>query len=157
MLRWLLILVCLTAAPPAAANMFTRGQQLYRAGEYASARDIWMPLAENGDAEAQYSIGVLYKRGESVAKDVLSAAKWFARAAAQGYVPAVTALRALAPELQEMLKAKHEAEGKDKMMKKEAGPPPPKQKPARQASLRDPAGEARELLAQLAALAPDRR
>jgi uncharacterized protein len=40
--------------------------------------------AEAGDPNAQHNLGVLYMRGECVAKDPAQAATWFHRAAAQG-------------------------------------------------------------------------
>ncbi|MEQ9638817.1 MAG: hypothetical protein RIM84_02245 [Alphaproteobacteria bacterium] len=161
MLRWLLIFFCMMAAPQAAADVFTKGQLLYRAGAYQQAHDVWLPLAEDGNPAAQYSIGVLFERGESVDADVLVAAKWYARAARQGYQPAVEALRALAPELQELLDAKRAGERKSEM-KKDGQPPAPHQKPAKstkpakQAS-RAQADDARALLALLATVAPEQR
>lgn len=41
-------------------------------------------LAQNGDAEAQYIIGLMYKDGKGVQKDIKKAAEWFEKAAAQG-------------------------------------------------------------------------
>ena len=152
MLRWLLVIGCMMVAPQAAADMFTRGQQLYRAGQYQQAHDVWHPLAKDGVLTAQYSLGVLYERGEGVDSDVLAAAKWYARAASRGYGPAVVALRALAPELKEMLDDKRAKEAKNGM-KKDGAPPAPKQKPAKQAAA-DRAEEARQLLALLDDVAP---
>ena len=40
--------------------------------------------AEKGDAEAQYSLGLLYERGRGVPQDYQEAAKWFRLAAEQG-------------------------------------------------------------------------
>ncbi|MDR3182095.1 MAG: sel1 repeat family protein [Planctomycetaceae bacterium] len=41
-------------------------------------------FAEDGDAAAQYNLGVLYYQGEKVKKDYNEAAKWFRKAAEQG-------------------------------------------------------------------------
>lgn len=41
-------------------------------------------LAEQGDADAQYYLGVMYSAGEGVIKDYKEAAKWFRLAAEQG-------------------------------------------------------------------------
>ena len=40
--------------------------------------------AEQGDADAQYNLGVMYFEGRSVLKDVAEAARWFRLAAEQG-------------------------------------------------------------------------
>jgi GAF domain/Sel1 repeat/PilZ domain len=45
-------------------------------------------LADQGDAEAQYQMGVRYDEGESVPKDDKQAVQWFQRAADQGHVDA---------------------------------------------------------------------
>ena len=42
-------------------------------------------LAEQGDAEAQYKLGVRYDRGQGVAQDYQEALHWYRLAAAQGY------------------------------------------------------------------------
>lgn len=126
MLRWLVVLVCLVGAPEAAADAFTLGQQHYRAGLYDRAYELWLEDAEKGNAHAQYAIGVMHERGQGVEKDGIEAARWLARAAAQGYAPAVQALRALAPQLLE----KHN--GQKTTAREETAwlPPVPQVKPA---------------------------
>lgn len=42
-------------------------------------------LAEQGDADAQYSLGVRYFCGHGVRQDYAEAAKWFRKAAEQGH------------------------------------------------------------------------
>ena len=44
--------------------------------------------AEQGDAAAQFSLGVIYAKGQGVAQDYAEAAKWYRKAAEQGYTPA---------------------------------------------------------------------
>ena len=48
--------------------------------------------AEAGDAEAQYSLGVMYDSGEGVAEDKKKAAKWYRLAADQGDAIAQTCM-----------------------------------------------------------------
>jgi len=43
---------------------------------------------EQGDAEAQYNLGVMYYSGEGVPEDYTEAAKWFRKAAEQGHAEA---------------------------------------------------------------------
>ena len=42
--------------------------------------------AEQGHAEAQYSLGVMYNDGTGVVQDKEQAAEWFRKASAQGHV-----------------------------------------------------------------------
>jgi GAF domain/Sel1 repeat/PilZ domain len=51
-------------------------------------------LAEQGDADAQWQLGIVYHEGESVPKDDAMAVQWFERAAEQGYVRAQSTLGA---------------------------------------------------------------
>jgi len=44
----------------------------------------WKPLAEHGDASAQYTLGLMYARGDGVPQDYKTAVKWFRLAAEQG-------------------------------------------------------------------------
>ena len=45
-------------------------------------------VAEQGDAEAQYNLGLAYANGIGVAKDLEEAVKWYRKAAEQGDVQA---------------------------------------------------------------------
>jgi TPR repeat protein len=52
----------------------------YARGDYESAFQIWMPLAEQGSAEASRHIAQMYEFGQGVAQDKQMAAQWEARA-----------------------------------------------------------------------------
>lgn len=45
-------------------------------------------MAEAGDAELQFSLGVMYEHGEGVRQDYAEAARWYRKAAEQGLVDA---------------------------------------------------------------------
>lgn len=68
------------------------GYQSYLKGDYQAAFEEWLPLAELGDAEAQYNLGVMYDLGASVDQDLARAASWYRKAAAQGFMDAQTNL-----------------------------------------------------------------
>lgn len=68
------------------------GYQSYLKGDYQDAYDEWLPLAELGDAEAQFNIGVLLDEGAGRARDLAAAVDWYRRAAEQGFVDAQTNL-----------------------------------------------------------------
>lgn len=53
-------------------------------GDYETAFKLWMPLAKNGDAEAQNYLGILYYLGFGVGKDYKKALYWYERAAKAG-------------------------------------------------------------------------
>lgn len=68
------------------------GYQSYLKGDYTAAYDEWLPLAELGDAEAQFNLGVLYDEGAGVERDMATAADWYRKAATQGFIDAQTNL-----------------------------------------------------------------
>ena len=47
----------------------------------------WRPLAEQGDAEAQYNLGVMYDE-DRTRRDAVEAVRWFRIAAEQGHIAA---------------------------------------------------------------------
>ena len=68
------------------------GYQSYLKGDYDAAYEEWLPLAELGDAEAQYNLGVMYDEGAGRERDLAMAAQWYRKAAEQGFVDAQTNL-----------------------------------------------------------------
>ena len=68
------------------------GYQSYLKGDYTAAYDEWLPLAELGDAEAQFNLGVLYDEGAGVDRNLTTAADWYRKAAEQGFIDAQTNL-----------------------------------------------------------------
>ena len=64
------------------------GYQSYLKGDYQAAFEEWLPLAELGDVEAQYNLGVMYDEGTSVEQDFSKAAEWYRKAAEQGFLEA---------------------------------------------------------------------
>jgi TPR repeat protein len=64
-------------------------QAAYDAGDHARAMDLWRPLAEGGDARAQYAIGYMFDTGQGLpAPDPAEAARWYRLAGDQGHVDA---------------------------------------------------------------------
>jgi TPR repeat protein len=76
-----LSLVCLVV--PAWAD-YQAGMDANNRGDYATALREWRPLAEQGHAVAQYSLGLLYANGQGVPKDDAQARQWYEKSAAQG-------------------------------------------------------------------------
>ena len=63
---------------------FDEGMAAYDRGDYATALKEWLPLAEQGDANAQNSLGIMYGNGDGVTQDYAEALKWYRKAAEQG-------------------------------------------------------------------------
>ena len=66
------------------AGPFEDGVAASRRGDYATALRIFHSLAGEGNAEAQFNLGVMYFDGKGVPQDYAEAAKWFRLAATQG-------------------------------------------------------------------------
>lgn len=60
------------------------GLRAYRDGNYATAASEFRPLADDGDARAQYFLGVMYERGSGVPLDDAQAERWYSAAAGLG-------------------------------------------------------------------------
>lgn len=56
--------------------------------EYATALRLLRPIAEKGDAAAQYELGLMFETGVGVPEDSKEAARWYLLAAPQGYASA---------------------------------------------------------------------
>ncbi len=86
MKRILILLAILTFALPAAAA--DKATEAFQRGDFVTAFQEWLPMAEAGDAEAQYHIGEMYLAAQGVEIDMDKAAHWLALSAEQGYAPA---------------------------------------------------------------------
>ena len=72
----------------AEAGDFQAGFEAYGRGDFAAALHEWRPLAEQGDADAQYNLGVMYENGRGVPQNDAEAVKWYRKAAEQGLASA---------------------------------------------------------------------
>ena len=82
--RIALILIALLLAAPVSAADFQKGSTAAQSGDFATALREWTPLAKQGDARAQYNMGVMYSKGQGVPQDYKIAVKWYRLAAKQG-------------------------------------------------------------------------
>jgi hypothetical protein len=65
------------------------------ASNYVTSLKVWQPIAESGDARAQFYVGRIYDSGLGRAPDPLLASVWYKKAADQGNTAALTALAGL--------------------------------------------------------------
>ncbi|HJS65738.1 MAG TPA: tetratricopeptide repeat protein [Nitrospiraceae bacterium] len=79
----ILVLSIICLALPVWAD-FQAGMDAYNRGDFKTALREWQPLAEQGDARAQFSYGLLYENGDGVPRDYAKARQWYEKAAAQG-------------------------------------------------------------------------
>jgi uncharacterized protein len=105
------ILLMLSFATPAVAGQFEDGVAAAKRGDDATALSLWRPLAEQGNAVAQYNLGVMFAKGRGVPQDFQEAVKWYRLAAAQGNAQAqnnlgvaYTNAQGVAQDYQEALK-----------------------------------------------------
>ncbi len=85
-MRWatmMLAAVVMLVAAPAWAD-FKAGVEAYQRGDYATALTEFRPLAQQGDADAQYNLGLMYFEGRGVPQEDAEALSWFRRSAEQG-------------------------------------------------------------------------
>ena len=61
-----------------------KGVTAYKSGDYATALREWTPLAGQGDAAAQYKLGLMYHNVRGVPQDDRVAVTWYRLAANQG-------------------------------------------------------------------------
>jgi protease YdgD len=71
---------------------FEDAMAAYKNGDYATAQQLFRPLANDGREDAQFYLGYMYATGKGVAQDYTEAAKWFRLAADQGHAFAQYAL-----------------------------------------------------------------
>jgi len=72
------------------ASSLEEAHEAYRQGNWSQAAELYRPLAEKGNHEAQNNLGELYARGAGVRRDYSRAMELFRLAAAQGNVYAQT-------------------------------------------------------------------
>jgi uncharacterized protein len=86
------IIFAIGFAATVAAGPFEDGIAAYWRGNYATAMRLWRPLADQGDATAQSSLGWMYAYGLGVRQDYAAALSWYRKAADQGSASAQNGL-----------------------------------------------------------------
>jgi TPR repeat protein len=81
-------------SPPVA-----QGEATYQKGDYATALRLWLPAANEGEARAQFDMGVMHANGRGVPQDYVVAHMWFNLSAARGDASAAEHRDTLAKEM----------------------------------------------------------
>ena|ERR1700754_80262 len=77
----------------AVAGPWEDGMAAYNRGDYVPAMRVFRTLAEQGNVKAQNVLGVMFRKGEGVAKSPARARMWFSLAAKRGEAGARAELR----------------------------------------------------------------
>jgi TPR repeat protein len=78
------VVLVLSFVEPVTAGPLEDADAALKRRDYATALRLIRPLAERGDANAQYNLGVFYDNGLGVPQDKVRAYMWFNLSAAQG-------------------------------------------------------------------------
>ena len=70
------------------AQDFQKGLVAAQSGDYVTALQEWLPLADQGDVMAQFNLALMYRNGWGVLQDYAEAVKWYRLAAEQGIASA---------------------------------------------------------------------
>jgi len=81
------------------SSILDAGLITYRARDYRTALTNWLPLAQNGNDNAQFFVGGLYADGAGVPRDVVRAHVWWSLAATTGHDTAAQFLENLKLEM----------------------------------------------------------
>ena len=85
----LIIALCVAVASgpaDAADSSFRKASKAYRRGDYATALAGFSALAERGNAEAQFRIGIMHDKGRGVPENDAEAIAWYRKAADRGHL-----------------------------------------------------------------------
>ncbi|MGD8567153.1 MAG: ankyrin repeat domain-containing protein, partial [Gammaproteobacteria bacterium] len=81
----LLTITCTLPAQAGVKEDFEEAMNAAKQRDLKFAMQIWRELAKNGHAKSQYQMGVLYRKGLGVEKNLETAYMWFRRAAEKGH------------------------------------------------------------------------
>jgi len=84
----ILLVVSVWLCSTAAVAGLKEGYEALSRKDYVTAANEYRPLAERGDAEAQYRIGRMYEFGNGYPQDKAQGIAWIRKAAAQGHADA---------------------------------------------------------------------
>ena len=84
LLASLFLIITLGMAQGANAGPLEDGEAALSRGDYATALSLFRPLAAQGNAKAQFTLGYMYDNGEGVVQDHKEAVKWYQLAATLG-------------------------------------------------------------------------
>jgi TPR repeat protein len=115
-MKTLIAVALALGANAALAGPWEDGMASYNRGDYLPAMRLFRPLAQQGNARAQATIGAMYRKGQGVAKSSAHAFMWLSLAAARGDAVA----KAEAQEMSRTMSAAELAQARQMMQACEA-------------------------------------
>ena len=94
-------------AAPDEKTLMTEANTALAQKDYNAAFPKFLALAQQGNAIAQFNVGVFYINGQGVRKDEKQAYEWFAKSAAQGNARAIEVMQNAAAKQNEKATAKN--------------------------------------------------
>ena len=94
-----MVATILLSGAAAVAGPWEDGMVAYNRGDYAPAVKLFRPLAQAGSAKAQNAMGVMYRKGEGVARSSAHAFMWFSLAAKKGDTQAKASLQEMSKDM----------------------------------------------------------
>jgi TPR repeat protein len=94
-----LVATILLTGGAAVAGPWEDGMVAYNRGDYVPAVRLFRPLAQAGNTKAQNVLGVMYRKGEGVARSSARAFMWFSLAARKGDAQAKASLQELSGQM----------------------------------------------------------
>ena len=82
-MRSLVAMFCLLVTP-IWAQEHNSGLEVTQPTDFATAPNEWRQMAEQGQAAAQYNLGIMYEYGRGVTQNDVEAVKWYRKASVQG-------------------------------------------------------------------------
>jgi len=76
----------------------SKAREAFEQKNYKQAAELLIPLAEQGDPDAQYALGYLYHNGQGVPRNYKLAIQWITAASAKGNEKATEALRRISEQ-----------------------------------------------------------
>lgn len=92
--RLILVIFSLFVVNFSYAQSLQQAAAFFQDQQYAEAYKIYVTLAQNGDAVAQYNLGLMFKNGLGQEQDNVQANFWFQQAAKQGLLQAYNQIQA---------------------------------------------------------------
>ena len=80
-----LLLSLILGSGAAIAADFNKGLEAFYSGDFETASVEWTPLADQGNADAQYTLGFMYEFGRGVPENDKTAVKWYNLASYNGH------------------------------------------------------------------------
>lgn len=91
MKKILFLVLSLSLLSACTTQILQAGEKDFQQKNYSAAMEKLLPLANQGDPQAQYTVGYMYYTGQGIAKDKALGRHWIDQAASQGNIQAIKA------------------------------------------------------------------